>query len=90
VLGEIGMDAGTTPAGVERQAEALDWQLATAVELGVAGTCIFSWTDEWAVGGNDVQGWRQPRHARAARRLAEAHLDARVALPPLLERVGLS
>jgi hypothetical protein len=31
-----------------------------------------------------------PRHARAARRLAEAHLDARVVLPPLLERVGLS
>jgi O-antigen biosynthesis protein len=57
VLGEIGMDAGTAPAGVERQAEALDWQLATAVERGVAGTCIFSWTDEWAVGGNDVQGW---------------------------------
>lgn len=57
VLGEVGLDAGTTPEGEKRQAEVLDWQLATALERGVAGTCVFSWTDEWWVGDQAVEGW---------------------------------
>lgn len=57
VLGEIGLDAGGGPEGERRQAEALDWMLATTVERGVAGACVFSWTDEWWVGGEPVQGW---------------------------------
>lgn len=57
VLGELGLDAGTTPRGEARQAVAVDWQLETALERGVAGTCLFSWTDEWAVGGTPVEGW---------------------------------
>jgi hypothetical protein len=24
---------------------------------GLAGTCVFSWTDEWWVGGKKVEGW---------------------------------
>ncbi len=36
----------------------LEAQLAATAEAGVAGTCIFSWTDEWAVGGRPVEGWR--------------------------------
>jgi glycosyltransferase involved in cell wall biosynthesis len=31
--------------------------LETAVERGVAGTCLFSWTDEWWVGEAEVTGW---------------------------------
>src|SRR5256885_1091485 len=66
--GEVGLDAGQ---GAERQAETLDWQLSTAVERGVAGTCVFSWTDEWAVADRPVEGWsfgltdarRRPRPA---------------------------
>jgi glycosyltransferase involved in cell wall biosynthesis len=54
VLGEVGLDAG---AGEDHQAETLDWQLSTAVERGVAGTCIFSWTDDWAVADKTVEGW---------------------------------
>jgi GT2 family glycosyltransferase len=27
------------------------------MDLGLAGTCIFSWTDEWWVGGQKVEGW---------------------------------
>jgi len=73
VLGEIGLDAGTTPAGADRQAAVLDWQLETALERGVAGTCVFSWTDEWWVGDHAVDGWhfgltghdRMPRKALA-------------------------
>lgn len=60
VLGEIGLDAGTDERdapGEKRQAEVVDWQLATALERGVAGTCLFSWTDEWHVGEHDVTGW---------------------------------
>ncbi|WP_052664328.1 glycosyltransferase [Nitriliruptor alkaliphilus] len=57
VLGEVGLDAGTDPDGEKRQADALDWQLATAVERGVAGTFVFSWTDEWWVGDAAVEGW---------------------------------
>jgi len=58
VLGEMGLHAGEGVDGARRQAEVIDWQLETALERGVAGTCIFSWTDEWAVGGHDVEGWR--------------------------------
>ena len=53
VLGEIG-PRRRAPARTasEHQAEVLDWQLETAVERGVAGTCVFSWTDDWWVGGD--------------------------------------
>jgi O-antigen biosynthesis protein len=57
VLGEVGLDAGITSDGEKRQADVLDWQLATALERGVAGTCVFSWTDEWWVGDQAVEGW---------------------------------
>ncbi|HEX2026514.1 MAG TPA: glycosyltransferase [Nitriliruptorales bacterium] len=71
VLGEIGCHAGKDPSVEERQAEMLDWMLETAIERGVAGTCVFSWTDEWWVGDAPVEGWhfgltdagRRPRRA---------------------------
>src|SRR5438094_384064 len=58
VLGEVGLDAGDDPDGERRQAETIDWQLETALERGVAGACVFSWTDEWWVGDQAVEGWR--------------------------------
>jgi glycosyltransferase involved in cell wall biosynthesis len=57
VVGELGIDAGTTPAGERRQAEVLDWQLATVLERGAAGACVFSFTDDWVVGGDRVEDW---------------------------------
>ena len=57
VLGETGLDAGNSAVGEEAQARTVDWLLETAVEQGVAGTCLFSWTDEWWVGDNPVEGW---------------------------------
>jgi glycosyltransferase involved in cell wall biosynthesis len=54
LLTELGLDAG---AGEDRQAASLEWQLRGAMELGLAGTCVFSWTDEWWVGGHKVEGW---------------------------------
>lgn len=57
VLGEIGLHVGS-PADEEAQARFLDRQLAVATERGVAGTCVFSWTDEWQVGDHAVQDWQ--------------------------------
>jgi len=74
VLGEIGLDAGAgTAAGELAQATAIGWQLECALERGVAGTCLFAWTDEWCVGDTEVNGWhfgltradRSPRPALA-------------------------
>ena len=57
VLGEMGLDAGETAAGEHAQAKAVDWLLGTALEQGVAGTCLFSWMDDLWVGDNRVEGW---------------------------------
>jgi GT2 family glycosyltransferase len=58
VLGEVGISAEEGPEGERQQAEVLDWQLEAALERGVAGGCVFSWTDDWWVGGAPVTGWR--------------------------------
>jgi glycosyltransferase involved in cell wall biosynthesis len=93
VLGEIGLDAGLTEEGERRQAQFLDWQLETVVERGVAGTCVFSWTDEWWVGDAPVEGWhfgltrddRSPRPALdvVARRNRTGVADLRQTWEPL-------
>ena len=67
-LAQLQVDTGDRPGserirldsasqGEQRQAEVLEWQLQGAMEHGVAGTCVFSWTDEWWVGGKKVEGW---------------------------------
>ena len=45
VLTEIGIDSIGEGRGF--QAKALSWQLRASFETGVAGTVIFSWTDDW-------------------------------------------
>jgi len=69
VIGEVGLDAGSGRAGEKKQAEVLNWQVEVAMERGVAGCCIFAWTDDWAVGGNPVEDWHfgLPRRARSPR-----------------------
>jgi glycosyltransferase involved in cell wall biosynthesis len=84
VLGEIGLDSGGTPEGEARQAQALEWQLRTAIERGLAGACVFSWTDEWWVGDRAVEGWhfgltRANRAPRPALSVAERWNRATVA-----------
>ncbi|MBO0728416.1 MAG: glycosyltransferase [Acidimicrobiaceae bacterium] len=77
VLGEVGLHAADeSPEAEKQQAEALDWQLETAIERGVAGTCVYSWTDEWWVGDTAVEGWhfgltRVDRSSRPSLRVAE-------------------
>ena len=55
VLGEVGYHAVDGSSGEEMQAEVLAWQLETALERGVAGACVYSWTDEWWVGDAAVE-----------------------------------
>ncbi len=57
VLGETGIAGGADPEGERHQADVIDWQLETVIERGVAGACVFSWTDEWWVGNDPVVGW---------------------------------
>ena len=93
VLGEVGLDAGTSGDGETRQAELLDWQLEVALERGVAGTCVFSWTDDWWVGESAVEDWhfgltradRSPRPALdvVARRNPMTVADLRPTWPRL-------
>jgi len=55
VLTEFGVDS--IREGQEFQTRTLTWQVGASFEMGVAGTVIFSWTDEWFTGGFDVQDW---------------------------------
>jgi GT2 family glycosyltransferase len=73
VLTELGLDSG---GGEQEQAESLEWQMRGAMELGLAGTCVFSWTDEWWVGGHKVEGWyfgvsRENREPKPALKVME-------------------
>jgi O-antigen biosynthesis protein len=84
VLGEIGLDSGGTAEGEARQAEALEWQLRNTIERGLAGACVFSWTDEWWVGDQPVEGWHfgltcAGRNPRPALSVAERWNRATVA-----------
>ncbi len=62
ILGEFGFHVASEESGQAaaelRQAEQIDRQLYLSLERGLAGSCIFSWTDQWNVGGTDVEGWR--------------------------------
>jgi len=55
VLGEIGMD--TIRCGEIAQAEFLSGHLEETQLLGLAGSFVFSWTDEWYTGQHDVREW---------------------------------
>ncbi|MFQ5665354.1 MAG: glycoside hydrolase family 2 TIM barrel-domain containing protein [Candidatus Binatia bacterium] len=53
VLTEFGIDS--LYEGLAGQARTLSWQVRAAFESGVAGTCLFSWTDDWFTGGFQVE-----------------------------------
>jgi O-antigen biosynthesis protein len=86
VLGEIGFDSG---GGETRQAEVVREQLKVARERGMAGTCLFSWTDDWGVAGRPVEGWHfgLTRHDRSPKpALAEVAGFNRTTIRDALER----
>jgi O-antigen biosynthesis protein len=55
VITELGLAAEVH--GARTQACSLEAQLSVVDETGCAGATVFSWTDEWAVGGQPVEGW---------------------------------
>jgi glycosyltransferase involved in cell wall biosynthesis len=87
VLTEFGVDS--IREGDAEQARILSWQIRTAFAMGVAGTFVFAWTDEWFTGGHAIEDWafgvvdrqRNPKPAFAAVR--DRYLGP---LPPRLPR----
>jgi glycosyltransferase involved in cell wall biosynthesis len=55
VISELGL--AEQVHGAERQAKTLAAQLDEVDASGAAGACVFSWTDEWGVAGESVDGW---------------------------------
>src|SRR5438046_1633783 len=41
----------------EEQAEMLGWHIDSVVKCGLAGTTLFTWTDEWFTGGEEITDW---------------------------------
>lgn len=55
ILSEFGLD--TIRRGEEAQADLLSHHIKNVFQSGLAGTIIFSWTDEWFTDGVDVEDW---------------------------------
>ena len=80
VMAEIGLDSRRNSE--HKQAETLGWQLRTAFDAGCTGAFVFSWTDEWHRGGQEVDDWdfgittreRHPKQALMAVRQAFAEV----------------
>ena len=87
VLTEHGIDSHRL--GAETQAEILAWQVRAAFESGVAGTCVFSWTDDWFTGGYHIDDWSFGLVTRDRKRKPAFHaVQAEFAsdLPPALPK----
>jgi len=69
VLGEFGMDSRSE--GEAAKCEFLGWQIESAFRAGLAGTVVFSYTDDWFRGGQQIENWsfglttreRQPKES---------------------------
>ena len=55
VLAEFGLDS--RHAGEAGQADFLSWQIESAFRAGLAGTVLFSYTDDWFRGGCQIEDW---------------------------------
>jgi len=86
LLGEYGIDS--LRHGEEGQAELVSMHLEEVFRAGLAGTCVFSYTDDWFTGGHQITDWafglvdreRKPKQAFA--KVAEVYA-AKSPLPPL-------
>ena len=87
VLTEFGIDSYRE--GREEQARILSWQIRAAFDMGVAGSFVFAWTDEWFTGGHLIEDWafglvdraREPKLAHGA-----VGRCFREPIPPVLAR----
>jgi len=65
VLGEFGIDSRRE--GEPRKCQMLSWQIEAAFRSGLAGTVVFSYTDEWFRDGRVVEGWEMGLTAKDRR-----------------------
>src|SRR5215472_3679464 len=87
VLTEFGVDSFSQ--GEDEQLRVLSWQVHTAFEAGIAGTFVFSWTDEWFTGGCLIENWAfglVGRDRRPKLSLCEVVRQYQGTLPPPLQR----
>jgi len=87
VLTEFGIDS--MREGDAGQGQILAWQVRAAFESGVAGTVIFSWTDDWFTGGFQVDDWAFGLVDRARHKKPAYHAVHKLygsVLPPPLDR----
>lgn len=71
LLGEFGVDS--LREGEERQAEVLSWKIELAFRGGGAGVVVYTFTDDWFKGGQQIEDWafglttraRQPKKSFA-------------------------
>jgi O-antigen biosynthesis protein len=88
ILGEFGLD--TLRHSEEGQAQLLTAHLDSVVKCGLAGTILFSWTDEWFTGEREITDWafgivtreRKPKNAYHLLK-EKLRLSATVPHPPL-------
>lgn len=83
LLAEIGLDS--REHGEKDQADVLEWQIRSSFAAGCAGTFIFSWTDEWYSGGQEIDAWsfgltRRDRRPKPAL-MAVGYAYSRVPMP---------
>lgn len=55
LLGEMGIDSRSE--GTENQANILSWQIESVFRAGLSGVVIYSYTDEWFRGGQQIVDW---------------------------------
>ena len=55
ILGEFGIDS--TREGEARKCEILTWQIETTFRSGLAGTVVFTYTDDWWRDGRQIEDW---------------------------------
>ncbi len=65
LLGEVGIDS--LREGEDQQAAILDWQIESIFRGGAAGAVVFTYTDDWWRGGQQVDDWKMGLTARDRR-----------------------
>ncbi len=55
IIGEHGIDSSRE--GEAQKCEILAWQIESVFRGGLAGTIVFSYTDDWFAGGRQVEDW---------------------------------
>ncbi len=55
VLGEFGIDS--LREGEDHKCDLLAWQVESTFRGGLAGTVVFSYTDDWFRGGHQIEDW---------------------------------